>query len=546
MSPTTAQASGFVRATRLRSIVVGLGPLLAIAGLVLALRTVPSDAFVFVAVVTLLGGLTVLLTFRWPIVGLYTVLLGCAMFETFPVAGDPTSEFTWLFHANLSSSGLGPVPVSPLEALLMLTATAWFAQAAHRRQLALPLGALGAPVIAFGVCILAGLVYGVAINRGELRVALWELRAPAYVLIAYGLTTALLRSTRQIRAMTSILVIGLMLNVLRLLARYFTSPQGFVEGAQGVSGSSHENALFLALLIVMLIAHLSLGRWGAQSWLALLSLPPVAFALLVSQRRAAIAALALGLVVWATILFWQRRSLFLKIIPPLLLVVACYVGAFWARPVGVFGQPMRAIHTVLGTAPASDRDKSSDLYRVIEAQNIWLTLRINPLAGVGFGKPFIEFIPMVALDGWEFQFYTPHNQVLWIWLKMGLPGFVVTMWLFGASVARAARLVIVGSLGELTPFAVAIATFIVMLPLFAYVDIGFASGRPMLLLGALLGVCVAMPALLAREASLAAPARDERTATARLAPARIARTASPVTVVAAAWPDRERAKGFPQ
>jgi O-antigen ligase len=167
---------------------------------------------------------------------------------------------------------------------------------------------------------------------------------------------------------------------------------------------------------------------------------------------------------------------------------------------------MRAIHTILGTGTMSERDQSSDLYRLVETYNIWSTIRAMPLTGIGFGRPFIQFVPMLTLAHWEFQFYTPHNEVLWIWLKMGIPGFVVTFWLFALAVARTARLLVDRAADSLLPFIVTLVSYYVMLPAFAYVDIGFANGRTMLWLGVALGITGLLPGLLQREAG-AAPAR---------------------------------------
>lgn len=465
----------------------------------------PSASVPFIAMVAATGLLVALTVFRWPVAGLYAVLFGVVLLEPFPVAGDPTSTYTWIFHANLSSWTPLRFPMSPLELLLILTALAWLIHAGNRGRVGLPLGTLGPVVLALGGFILAGYLYGVGLNGGDSRIALWELRAPTYVVAGYFLTGALFRSTRQITVVNWLITVGLILNGLRASWRYF-AVGGLTEGNQSISGFAHENALLLAMMIVLCLAQLTFGRQNALRWTLLLGSAPVAFALLVSQRRAGFAALVVGVIVWAVVLFLKRRKLFWAVIPALLVVGILYTAAFWNRTEGILGQPVRAVQTVLGVGERSARDQSSDYYRQLEEYNLWRTIRDNPVAGIGFGRPFTQYIPMVILDWWEFQFYTPHNQIFWVWLKLGVGGFVVTLWLFGLGVAGAARLLHEPLDAAVMPFVVMTAAYIVMLTTFAYVDIGLANGRPMMLLGVLLGLTGNLPALLGQAAAVARPA----------------------------------------
>ena len=47
--------------------------------------------------------------------------------------------------------------------------------------------------------------------------------------------------------------------------------------------------------------------------------------------------------------------------------------------------------------------------------------------GIGFGREFTEYGALPRMDWWALQFMTPHNDVLWLWLKMGIAGVGVML-----------------------------------------------------------------------------------------------------------------------
>ena len=72
-----------------------------------------------------------------------------------------------------------------------------------------------------------------------------------------------------------------------------------------------------------------------------------------------------------------------------------------------------------------ERDYLSNLYRDIETQNLQFTISTSPIMGIGFGRPFIEVRPLVDLTAtWPLQLYMPHNNMLWIWMRTGIVGFM--------------------------------------------------------------------------------------------------------------------------
>lgn len=454
------------------------------------------------------GLLVALLTLRWPIVGAAVALFGIYFFEPFPIAYDPTTDYAWRFHANLQSWSAIPLPVSTVECLLLLTTGAWLIQMAHRRQWSSVMGWLGWPLIALLMALGFGFGVGILLHGGDIRIALWEIRGLASLIWLYFLMGALFRSPRTINLHNWIMVMALIPNGARLLWRTTLIDQS-VADENTISGLGHENAVFLAVFVIFWLAQWSFGKNSLQRWVATLGLPLVLGGLLVSQRRSAFAVLMLGGLVWVAFLFFQRRKLFWIVIPPLAAAFLIMIVLFWESP-GLLGQPARTIRSVIGAA-VSERDQLSDLYRRVEEYNIWRTIRDGPLTGVGFGVPFNEYLPISFIGNWDFQFYTPHNQVFWLWLKMGAVGFAISLWVFGNAISGCVRLMRQSDDPVVKPFVVTTLALTIMMLAFSYVDIGLANQRAMLLLGSLLGIVGALPMAIPATESATEPAPTRAT-----------------------------------
>src|SRR5262249_4954316 len=141
----------------------------------------------------------------------------------------------------------------------------------------------------------------------------------------------------------------------------------------------------------------------------------------------------IGIFVVIAVLYQRRRRAFWFVAPTVVLVGTGLVLATW-NAVGVIGLPAQAVKTVLFPEDLSSADSGSDVYRQLEAINIFATIQSNRLLGVGFGRKFLQVVPMPDISFFEFWEYVPHNNVLWIWMKMGFFGFVAMLFMFGRSV----------------------------------------------------------------------------------------------------------------
>ncbi len=227
------------------------------------------------------------------------------------------------------------------------------------------------------------------------------------------------------------------------------------------------------------------SRWLRWSTFAL-SLP-VMWAYLLSQRRAAMVALFIGLFIVIAVLYQRRRRAFWFVAPTSVILGLGYVVATW-NAAGAIGLPAQAVKTVFFPEQLGQADNSSDLYRQLEAANLYFTIQSNRVLGVGFGKPFLQVVPMPNISFFEFWQYIPHNNVLWIWIKMGFLGFVAMLYMFGRAVQLGARSVTLVRSVDHVAFAVVGICYVVMFLTFAYVDIAW-DARSTVFLGLSMALC---------------------------------------------------------
>jgi hypothetical protein len=173
------------------------------------------------------------------------------------------------------------------------------------------------------------------------------------------------------------------------------------------------------------------------------------------------------------------------VVPVTLLLTVGYTAVFWNATEGV-GFGARAMKSVIGSDEASDRDKSSDLYRDVENYNLVYTVRAEPLTGVGFGKPFYRPIQLADISFFVFYEYIPHNQFLWIWLKMGYFGFVALFFVIAATVRAGTRAAMRLPPGNSLAIAVGALCYVAMFFVFASADISWEPKSAVFL-----GLCIA-------------------------------------------------------
>ncbi len=193
--------------------------------------------------------------------------------------------------------------------------------------------------------------------------------------------------------------------------------------------------------------------------------------------------------------FWLvfgRRPVLVIILTAILVVAgSAYLSAYWYHDYGTIAQPARAIRSQFDP---SVRDANSDIYRAIERFNVTYTIRASPIFGVGFGRPFAEFIPMIDVrQYWSLQQYTPHVNIMLLWLKMGIFGVGAFMGAWVLAMSRSLR-----AFREARHYGVPVVELFIPVALcvylaFSYVDLVLLSSRALVPLAVAMAVAYLLP-----------------------------------------------------
>jgi hypothetical protein len=116
--------------------------------------------------------------------------------------------------------------------------------------------------------------------------------------------------------------------------------------------------------------------------------------------------------------------------------------------------------------------------------------------------------PPLDATGFTYWRYMAHNAIYWVWMKMGLIGFILFWNLIGS--ATVLGLVTFRRLGDgyLKALALAAAGVVIMQVIFSYGDLGLTYSRSMIFLGCMLGLLARLPAFADPAAPAAGGASD--------------------------------------
>lgn len=424
-----------------------------------------------------------------PRLGLYTAFALVMLFEM----GSPDPLMApgrYINYGLQSSLGISGFIASPLELMLILTAVVWLVKGLVSHTLNYTGGDLGWPITLFFLAVLGGLLRGAA-GSGDMYVAFWEARSLLYIGVCYLLAVNLVRTRKDVATLVAVFLIANGLYALEGAYRYVALIRTGLLGVAQEFEYPHEVVIFLSVLVLQAILQMVVG---GKLWLRLLGIvlgPIGLFTLLATQRRAGYIALAIGFLLMTIPWFVRHRKAVLLILAPASVIVAIYLPIFWSNT-GFLGQPARAVRSMI--AP-DERDASSNNYRDLEIINVRETIKANPILGVGFGREFTFYIPLPDLSWWPFWKFQPHHNIMWVWLKVGGPGFVAFWVLMLGSLALASSRTLTLTDRSLVTFAYLALASLVILLIFCYVDLGLTNGRVTVYFGMILGVLAGLKAI---------------------------------------------------
>ncbi|HLZ70676.1 MAG TPA: O-antigen ligase family protein [Dehalococcoidia bacterium] len=453
------------------------GAALVVASLAAVAATLVLQQYALAVMAAVLGGA---LTLWRPRVGLYLAVLLAVALE--PITIDPVMTVGWIAQSDVSSwSPLSFLVFTPVEALVALTALAVLGRAVLDRR-APPRAQLLGPLLVFLALLVLSVLWGVGRGGGSANKALWEMRNLVVGVTIALLIPAVLETRAQTERFLSVMAVAVVVLSVEIIVRRFTVLPGAAADTTDLA-FGHETPVFMNFTVVLLLARLI---WPARprQRLWVLMVPIILWAEMLTGRRAGWVGLDVALILLAVFMFRLRRAHFYLLVLPLALIYCGYLVTFWNAQ-GALAEPARAVRSI---SDPEGRDLSSNLYRQTETGDVRQNIHAHPLTGLGFGQPYVFYIPLPDLSWWPFWHYVPHNAMLWLWLKTGPAGFVAFLTLIGVGIARGVQLLKQRSRSESAPFIAALVSGLLMVPIYSYVDIGLTSVRLCAFLGLALGV----------------------------------------------------------
>lgn len=461
-----------------------LTPLLILAG----------DGLGYGQVLAVIVALVALALVPWkPILGLYLVVASAVVVEQEPLMATPIgTDHLNIFYWPTKLQGLPERPIGfYILAILVIIVGARFL---FRRRLLVG-GKLFWPFVLFLACIAFGILHGLA-SGGTFRIIVLEIRPWWYIFVSYILAYNIVSDIKHVRAILWILVLGTAIKGVQGVYIVQEYLGGQYSGHNEIM--AHEQSFFFVLVLLLLVMML-LYRMQRGLFIAILiSLPCLLLALYANNRRADYLALLIGIgVAWGLVIILKPESR-RRLIPVLaicLVLGAGYVVAF-QKSSGVLGEPARAVTSVFNPNSSDQRDAASNAYRIIENYDLKYTEAQSPLLGFGFGKPFMQPVVLpnvVDLD--PYYLYIPHNNVLWVWMRLGPLGFGALWYLIGSAIVTGCLIARKLKNPQLRFFAIFAIATMVMEVILAYGDYQFFFYRNMIFVGVILGVLMKLPAI---------------------------------------------------
>lgn len=389
------------------------------------------------------------------------------------------------------------------DIFMVLMLLIWLLKGIAERDFKFNRGTLLLPFGLYAFMVFIGWAHGL-VTGGDFKTSLWEVRGQAYMLVAYLLVCNLIKTRSHLWNLLWVLLLGAGVRGIEGTLRFFLG----VRGSAAQELYPHEQSFFFGAAMTLTFILVLYGGPSRMKRTALLLFPVITMANLANERRAAMAALGVAVLIMllvTAVAYPARRRLVALILLVLAVTFPPYYVAFQSST-STLAVPARAVGTLFHPTA---RDALSDQYRYNEDADIMFTAKTSPFIGYGFGKPMLLPYPLPDIS----QIYVwwnimPHNSILWIYMRLGSIGYFLLWLLIGLGVMQATDLA--RRLRE--PVMKGIALFIVLMlvqqVITSYLDLQWSNWRCLIATGILFGL-ISRLAPLARQEETRIPADSD-------------------------------------
>jgi hypothetical protein len=471
-----------------------LGVVLLVGGsLLLSIVVLLTDGNM-VAGVAFLGVVAVaLITFYKVDWGLNIFIFMVFFFDQYGVIGFPsfTDQVGYFLNVNMIHylPSIKEAVITPMELQLLLVLFVWVFVGAIRKNLSLSTVPLKFPATLFYLALVSSIVYGI-VRGGDFVVSMWETRALLYLGIMFIFVPQIIQTKRQLQNLIWSCVAGIAFKALQGAVRF--ASLGFSFGSWPhiyETLTNHEDPVFFITLFVLLMGMLLFHSSSHQRRVLLWLSPLFLLGFVAAQRRATYVSFMAAMLAFLLLIPKSDRQKVLRILIVVVAIFGMYLSAFWNSysRLGSIAQQFKSTVTGEGKIRGEYKDETSNQYRAEENYNLAYTFKSAPVIGIGFGnayeRPLLPWGSHYALSD-----YLPHNQILWVFVKMGAIGGTLFWLFFNSFVFRGAMILTRLKDSYLKAVCAVCVVAIVNQFVVSYVDMQLAWYRNMVYLGLLMGL----------------------------------------------------------
>lgn len=424
----------------------------------------------------------------------YLMLFAVMIFDQYGIPGFTSLTHKIGFFYNLKEISYIPFfnagVINPLEVHLLIILFGLFLRVTVIKDFSFRRLPVLVPFLVFVGMFLFSCIYGLK-QGGDFLIILWEVRALFYLILMYLIVPQIIQTKQQIKWLLWVVFFAITIKAFQGILRFVWN--GFTTGGYDVL-TNHEDPVFIATLLILLLGLLVYKCWNKQTFYLLLVLIPLLLGFYVGQRRAAYASVLVSFCTFIILLPGLVRWNFLRIVFPILVTLMIYGTIFWNSN-SILARPVQVIKSgiVEPEMQTNIDDYYSNLYRDYENYNLAVTVRNHPVLGIGFGNKYDQPIKLVPIP-FSLRDYIPHNEIFWVIVKMGTVGFFAFWFFFNSVAAKGVQ--IFSKLND--PYLKAVTLFIVVAIInqmvVSYFDLQLTYYRNMIYLGCLIGLLPAIEA----------------------------------------------------
>ncbi|HEX6983564.1 MAG TPA: O-antigen ligase family protein [Balneolaceae bacterium] len=430
----------------------------------------------------------VVLSFVRPDYSLYILLFSVLIFDQFAIPNFPAFTTRVDYFKNIKEISYIPQinagVANIIEVHLMFIIMGTFLLLGVKKDFKLRPITVWQPFLLFAACFLFSVLYGV-VNGGDFLISLWETRAIFYLFIIYLLIPQLVQTKKQIWVLFWVFITAISFKAFQGIKRFISL--GFTTGGHDTL-TTHPDPIFMITLFILMLGFFIYKARDSQFLMLILLFLPLALGFYVAQRRAAYASAMVSFATFIVLLPVALRTKFLKMLIPVFIGLVCYTALFWNSE-SALGRPIEMIKSgfIEPTKQENIQNYYSNLYRDQERYNLARTIVDKPLLGTGFGVKYDMPIELPQINFTLYE-YIPHNEIIWIMVKMGIIGFFAFWFFFNAFVAKGVKVLDKLSDPYLKAVTMVVIIAVISQMVVSFYDLQLTYYRNMIYLGALMGL----------------------------------------------------------